>query len=182
MPTTSSKLTEWVARTASGDRAAFSKLYDATSAKLFGVILRILKDRARSEDLLQDVYLKIWQRADTFDRDIASPITWMATIARNAAIDVVRKHARDLQASDADVTEVPDTVPRADLVIEEKETWQKLEYCLGALEDEHREAVKLAYLNGHSRDEISAQLRIPVGTVKTWLHRSLKKLKECLVG
>ncbi|MCH9809470.1 MAG: sigma-70 family RNA polymerase sigma factor [Alphaproteobacteria bacterium] len=183
MPITAKKeLTEWLARCATGDRAAFSRLYDATSAKLYGVIIRIVRDRARSDDLLQEVYLRIWQRSGSFNPDRASPITWMATIARNAAIDEVRKSARQYHTVDIDVSDVPDATPRADAVIEQSEAWQRLEGCLETLEQDHRSVVKQAYLEGLSREEISTRMKMPVGTVKTWLHRSLKRLKECLAG
>lgn len=182
MPTTAKELTEWLARCAKSDRAAFSKLYDASAAKLYGVIVRIVRDRPRSDDLLQEVYLKIWQRSGTFNPDRASPITWMATIARNAAIDEVRKRAREVQSVDADVSTFPDATTPADMVIEQREAWQRLEGCLETLEQDHRNVVKQAYLEGLSREEISTQMKMPVGTVKTWLHRSLKRLKECLAG
>lgn len=182
MPSTTKDLSDWLARAADGDRAAFSRLYDASASKLYGVILRIIKDRSRSDDLLQDIFMKIWERAGTFDRDRASPITWMATIARNSAIDEIRRRSREFQMTEADVAEVPDMTPRADVAIEQKEAWLRLESCLETLDLEHRDTVKLAYLEGLSREEISTRLSIPVGTVKTWLHRSLKRLKECLVG
>lgn len=182
MPTTTKELAEWLAQTAKGNRLAFSKLYDATASKLYGVILRIIKDRPRSDDLLQEVFVKIWQGAGKFDADRASPVTWMATIARNAAIDEVRKSAREFQMTEADVSLVPDASPRADAMMENKEAWLRLESCLDTLDDDHRDTVKLAYLEGMSREQIAARLKMPVGTVKTWLHRSLKRLKECLAG
>jgi len=181
MQSTATQLCDWLALAANGDRAAFSRLYDASASKLYGVILRITKDRSCSDDLLQEVFIKIWERAGTFDRDRASPITWMATIARNSAIDEIRRRSRQLQTTEADVDEVPDMTPRADVAIEQKQAWRRLESCLETLDSEHRDTVKLAYLEGLSREAISVRLGMPVGTVKTWLHRSLKRLKECLV-
>ncbi|MHC8492752.1 sigma-70 family RNA polymerase sigma factor [Thalassospira sp. SM2505] len=162
-----------------GDRDAFEQLYHATSAKLFGIVLRILRNRAQSEDALQDIYVRIWQKAGDFEPGRASVITWMATIARNRAIDIVRR-----QRPEADIDEVDvDTLASTDTVFEEVARAgevRRLEHCLGGLEDDRQQMVKLAYLEGWSRAELAERFAQPVGTVKTWLHRSLRQLKECL--
>jgi len=162
-----------------GNTDAFERLYHATSAKLFGVVLRILKNRAQSEDALQDIYVRIWQKAGDFQPGRASIITWMATIARNRAIDIVRRQRPETDMEDGEIEvltshdTVFDQVALADEV-------RQLEDCLGGLEDDRQQIVRLAYLEGYSRAELADRFAQPVGTIKTWLHRSLRQLKECL--
>ncbi len=162
------------------DRASFNALYHATSAKLFGIVIRILRDRDLAEDLLQEIYVRIWDRAGDFDPAKASPITWMATIARNRAIDEVRRKRPQHVDNDISELEVPDGHPTPDADVELAEDLRRLNDCLEALEPERRDAIRLAYLDGHSRQDLATRFGVPVGTMKTWLHRGLKQLKECL--
>ncbi|WP_244635549.1 sigma-70 family RNA polymerase sigma factor [Chthonobacter albigriseus] len=173
-------LTRLLAQTASGNRPAFHQLYSAVSSKLFGVVLRIVRDRAIAEDVLQDTFLRIWRKAADYDPKSGRPVTWMAAIARNAAIDVVRQRqtARNRFAdTDEDSLEAL-ADPDADAV--HPTDREALRRCLGTLEDEQRTVVLLAYQDGYSREELAERFDRPVGTIKTWLHRSLARLKECL--
>jgi RNA polymerase sigma-70 factor, ECF subfamily len=173
-------LAEDLARVALGDKAAFARVYQATSAKLYGVVLRILQRRDVTDEIVQDVYVKIWQRAGDFDAGRASPITWMATIARNRALDEVRKttHVR--------IDDVPEALNVADGQrlasdwVEMADDYARLVRCLDGLEPIKRDMVKLAYLEGVSREALSERFGHPVATVKTWLHRSLKSLRDCM--
>lgn len=176
----SQDLAELLGRLADRDDAAFEQLYRASSAKLFGVILRITGSRERSEEILQEVYLKIWERAADFEPGKASPITWMATIARNRAIDAIRKAGREANDGPDALSEIPDPGPSAADRLETSQAMARLAVCLDELEADHRDAVRLAYILGWSRTELSNRFGVPVATVKTWLHRSLKRLKECL--
>ena len=182
MSQTPTSLEALVALTARGDRTAFAALYDRTSAKLFGVVLRILKDRSRAEDVLQDVYLKIWQRAGTYDRRQGKPVTWMAAIARNRAIDIVRAHrptaTLDEEGDEEDVFRAGGH-GSSELDPGELET---LRTCLSALPEEDRNLVLLAYYEGYSREELAERFAMPVGTVKTRLRRGLQRLRGCLDG
>ena len=136
------------------------------------------KDRA--EDVLQDVYVKIWNRAASFDPAKASPITWMATIARNRAIDEVRRRA-PISIEDApQALDVPAEGPDPLDAAQQSAELKRLQDCLAGLESEQREIVLLAYYTGLSRDEISQRFGHPVGTIKVWLHRSLAQLRKCL--
>jgi RNA polymerase sigma-70 factor (ECF subfamily) len=162
-----------------GNADAFEKLYNATSAKLFGIVLRILRNRAESEDALQDIYVRIWQKAGDFEPGRASIITWMATIARNRAIDIVRRQRPEADIEDADIETLISSGSAFDQMAVADEMRQ-LEYCLNDLEDDRQQIVKLAYLEGWSRAELAERFAQPVGTIKTWLHRSLRQLKECL--
>lgn len=175
-----SHLEELMARVARGDRDAFATLYGAVSAKLFGIIVRILRRREVAEDVLQDVFVKIWQKAADFDAARASPVTWMATIARNSALDVARKRT-PLALDDApEAMEVADPAAPVLEQLEQGEDLRRLQLCLDGLEAERQQMVRLAYLDGLSREELAQRFGHPVGTIKTWLHRSLKQLKECL--
>lgn len=169
-----------LAATAKGDRAAFRKLYDRSSAKLFGVILRILRNRQKSEDVLQDVFLKVWQKAGSYDPAQGKPITWMATIARNRSIDIIRA-TRPEQTVDepGDEEEIfrlggqdADSVDIADL--------EALRFCLGEMKQDDRNYVLLAYYEGYSREELAERFESPVGTIKTRLRRGLIALRACL--
>jgi RNA polymerase sigma-70 factor, ECF subfamily len=165
---------------AAGDRAAFGRVYQTTGAKLYGVVLRILKRRDLTDEIVQEVYVKIWQRAGDFDATRASPITWMVTIARNRALDEVRK-ASHIRIDDApEALEVPDPGAGADELLSSAEDRARLMRCLDGLDPQKRDIVKLAYLEGLSREELSQRYGHPVATIKTWLHRSLKQLRECL--
>ena len=162
---------------AKGDEAAFERLYAATRAKLYGVLLRILGRPALADEVMQEAYLKVWKMAVKFDPTIASPITWMVAIARNRAIDIVRKRGdisidEELEASEAPATEAP----RREMTVELK----RLLSCLGRLDPEKQRIVLLAYYSGWSRDQLASKLDIPVNTIKTWLRRSLLEIRECM--
>lgn len=167
--------------TAGGDRRAFESLYQRTSAKLFGICLRILSERTEAEEALQDVYLAIWRKAGMYDGERASPITWLAMIARNRAIDRLRasKMERtslpiDLAAELAD--EGASVVAAAELDSESR----RLDVCLGELSDEQRNVIHTAFFEGSTYEEIAARSNTPLGTVKSWIRRGLMKLKACL--
>jgi RNA polymerase sigma-70 factor (ECF subfamily) len=181
MTEAASDLAGLLGRVATGDRAAFRALYRATAAKLYGIILRITRRREIADEVLQEVYVRIWERAADFDPARASPITWMATIARNRALDEVRRKTVNATSDAEDeAAEVADSQPLALELVEREEDRRRLADCLGQLDDGRREMVRLAYLDGWSREELSARFGAPVATIKTWLHRSLKQLKDCL--
>lgn len=173
-------LTITLKKTAQGDREAFNALYRATSAKLFGVILRILEDRTLAADILQEVYVKIWRNASGYDPAKAAPMTWMAAIARNRALDEARKRKHvtlDPESEDLHIA-APETDPLAGR--QRNEDLTRLLSCLDGLDSERRRIVVLAYCHGLSRDELAARFAHPVATIKTWLRRSLLQLRECL--
>ena len=172
-----------MAATARGDRSAFATLYERTNAKLFGIVLRIVKDRQRAEDALQDVYLRIWQRAGTCDRRQGRPVTWMAAIARNRAIDLVRA-ARPTQTLDeaGDEEEVFRAGGHHGANGVDPGEMESLRVCLAEIEEEDRNLILLAYYEGYSREELAERFTMPVGTVKTRLRRGLQRLRGCLDG
>ena len=180
MPATSAQLAQLLERAGNGDREAFAEVYAATAVKLFGIVSRILRRRELAEEVLQEVYLRIWERASDFESSRASPITWMAAIARNRALDELRRRELNYVPAGEEVLEFPDSSKLASEQVELSEELQRLEQCLSELEPERRDAIRLAYLDGLSRKELAARFNLPLGTIKTWLHRGLKQLKDCL--
>lgn len=168
-----------IARTALRDRAAFANLYGRTSAKLFGVCLRILKDRSEAEEALQEVYVKVWQRADRYVQSGFSPISWLVAVARNHCLDILR--ARKPQGEDIDLAlEVADSGPNPEQAAVAGSERSRIDACLGQLETDRADAVRGAYLDGYSYEELAARFSVPLNTMRTWLRRSLIKLRECL--
>jgi RNA polymerase sigma-70 factor (ECF subfamily) len=180
MTETAQTLASLVAAVARQDRAAFRTLYGATSAKLYGIILRILVRRDLADEILQEVYVKIWERAGDFDAARASPITWMATVARNRALDEVRRVRPVSIEERREIMNLADSAPAQDDMVARSQDLARLVACLDRLEPERRELVRAAYIEGLSREALAERLNRPVATIKTWLHRSLKQLKDCL--
>ena len=170
-----------LARIAGGDRGALRLLYRDTSAKLFAVCVRILRDEGEAEDVLQDVYTTVWQRAGTFDPARASPITWLVAIARNRSIDRLRAGAMGARMRTIDdAADVSDNAPNALAQIESLQEERRLTDCLGELESRHAVAVRFAFLDGMTYDELARRMNVPLGTMKSWIRRSLLRLRECL--
>ncbi len=179
-PTSSDHLHDLLRRVTRRDRRAFAQLYAATSAKLYGTVLRILKERGRADDVVQEAYVTIWQKAAQFDTKRASPIAWMVAIARHAAIDELRRQPRAPHEPEEALAHTPSDGPSAREHLEHEQDAKRLHACLEALEAERRDMVRLAYLDGWSRADLATHFEQPVNTVKTWLHRALKQLKGCL--
>ncbi len=173
-----SALPDLLQATGRGDRAAFRSLYDATAPKLFGVILRITRNRAVAEDVLQETYVRVWRHAERFAPEAGQPLAWLVAIARNRAIDRIRsEHAERYQASG----EEDDILARLPAPTTGDATdRESLRVCLSELEEEARTCVILAYCSGYSREELAEKYGRPVGTIKTLLHRSIKLLRTCL--
>lgn len=181
-PASTVRLNALLHRVALKDRDAFAELYQATSAKLYGTVLRILGHTGWADDVIQEAYVTIWQKAAQFDAGRASPITWMVTIARNGAIDELRKQpAARMEREDA-LAQTTSDEPTAQERLAHEHDAQQLYACLEELEQERQAMVRLAYLDGWSRADLAAHFGQPVNTVKTWLHRALKQLKGCLAS
>ncbi len=172
-------ITKLIVRTSLKDRAAFDLLYRQTSAKLFGVCLRVLNDRSEAEEALQEVFVKIWTKADRFAVSELSPISWLVAIARNHAIDRIR--SRRHAAADMDAAmNVADPAPGPEAMAVAGDEKERIHACLEELEKDRAEAVRGAYLKGESYVELAERHRVPLNTMRTWLRRSLLKLRECL--
>lgn len=162
------------------DQAAFRALYEATRAKLYGVILGIVGEHSAADDLLQEIYVKIWDRAADFDPAKASPITWMATIARNRALDEVRRPNLTVDLPDGSLETVAGDDPHPLERRQGSEQWRRLMACLAKLAEDRRQMILLAYYRGWTREALSTRFDRPVPTIKTLLHRSLAQLRGCL--
>jgi RNA polymerase sigma-70 factor, ECF subfamily len=163
---------------AAQDRAAFRALYRDTSAKLMGVLLRILGERSEAEDALQEVFTRVWLRAARYDADKGRGMTWMIAIARNLAIDRLR--IRPPAQSDEGMETVIDSAPRAETRLVAAGEARRIADCFATLEPDRAEALRGAYLSGLSYTDLAARHSVPLNTMRTWLRRSLLKLKECL--
>ena len=177
---TPAELVWLIAAVSKGDEAAFERLYMATRAKLYGVVLRILRRQDLAEEVIQETYVKVWSSAGQFNPAVSSPITWMAAIARNRAIDIVRKRGEssieeEPEAMDV-AAETPDPLARREM----SEELKRLLECVGRLEPDRQKLVLLAYYNGWSREQLAEKFAAPVNTVKTWLRRSMLDIRECL--
>jgi len=177
-----------LARVAAGDAGALRTLYELTSAKLFGVALRILVKREWAEEALQESFVNIWRYAGDYREALAAPVTWMAAIVRNRALDCLRRQKAVASDGSSLTTEWSETFDEviagderdpADWVLLSEQAKQ-LEICLSRLEARQRQAVALAYLRDQSHGEIAEQLSVPLGTVKSWVRRGLEKLKICM--
>jgi RNA polymerase sigma-70 factor (ECF subfamily) len=167
-------------RIAQGDRAALRALYEATSAKLFAVCLRILSDREESEDVLQDVYVTIWRRADRFDPARASVAAWISTIARNRAIDRLRARGPLARAEPVEDLEIADDQPGAEAKLFLADEAAELQRCLAELDERTRAVIRTAFFEGVTYEALARRMDAPLGTVKSWIRRGLARLKGCL--
>lgn len=172
-------IADLLARTALRDRSAFRRLYDQSSAKLFAVTLRILKDRTEAEDALQDIYVKVWHRADRFAGGGTSPMAWLVAIARNHSIDRLRAR-RDGHGDVDDHPEIADPARSPEQAAIDSSERGRLDACLGQLDEVRADSVRAAYLDGYSYQELADRHSVPLNTMRTWLRRSLMKLRECL--
>jgi len=164
-----------------GDRAALQTVYRLTSAKLFGVCLRILGERGEAEDVLQEVYVTVWRKAADFDASRASPMTWLIAIARNRAIDRLRstRQSRNMDPIDA-ATEIADATAGADSAMESVQEHARLHGCLDGLASHERAALRGAFFDGNTYEDLAARMKVPLGTMKSWIRRAMIKLKACL--
>jgi RNA polymerase sigma factor (sigma-70 family) len=164
-----------------GDRRALGVVYQQTSAKLFGICLRILGEQSEAEDVLQDVYLTVWRRAGSFDpaRGV-SPITWLAALARNRAIDRLRSSKAHLNRPLETAEEIADPARLASDALVEAEDGLRLSRCLAELQPEHAAYIRSAYFDGLTYAELAERIGAPLGTVKSWMRRSLLRLRTCL--
>ena len=176
----SAELVWLLAAVAKGDAPAFERLYAATRAKLYGVVLRILRRADLADEVVQETYVKIWTSAGQFDPALSAPITWMVAIARNRAIDVLRKKNEPSIEEEGGASEVAAETPHPLDRREMTEELKRLLACMGRLSEEQRRMVLLAYYSGWSREQLAEKFAAPINTIKTWLRRALLEIRECL--
>lgn len=172
------ELTAVIAEVARGDKSAFAKLYAATSRKLFGVAMNILRDRGAAEDALQDAYLKIWHHAASFDANVASPITWMVTIVRNTAVDEFRKRRIESVDNDEEMLSVASNDPDPADEIDRSRKRALALAALRKLSPEKQKLIMRAFFDETSRNQLAAQYNVPTGTMKTNIHRTVLDLRK----
>ncbi|MFQ6172078.1 ECF RNA polymerase sigma factor SigK [Oryzobacter sp. R7] len=174
-------LAELLRRSARGDEAAFAELYDATSRRLFGLVLRVVRDHAMSEEVTQEVYLDVWRQSARFDPDRGSALSWLMTIAHRAAVDRVRSSEASRRRDDAHAVATRDvefdtTAESAQASLEA----QRVRRALSTLTDAQRSAVELAFLGGYTHTEVARLLDVPLGTAKTRIRDGLIRLRDTL--
>lgn len=175
------ELERLLAACALNDRKAFSQLYSITSAKLYGVVLRILIREDLAQDCLQEAYIKVWNNAGNYRSHLAAPLTWMSAIARNQALDLLRKRKREItESDDKGFPEQIDANPLPLDGLSQSDDGRRLEKCLQALKEQQRQVMVLAYFKGLTHDELAAYTETPLGTIKTWIRRGLDQLRRCL--
>lgn len=173
------ELAELMRASARGDQAAFAVLYHRTSSKLFGICLHMLRERGDAEDALQNVYTNVWRRAGSFDSTRAAAMTWLITLARNQCIDRLRKR-REVPLEDAVAENLTDPDPDPPAHTEASEQRRRLERCLDGLGAQQKTAVRAAFFAGLTYNELATRENVPLATMKSWIRRSLIRLKTCL--
>jgi RNA polymerase sigma factor (sigma-70 family) len=179
------QLRSWLVAAAARDAKAFRLLYDATSSKLFGFALRILNKQELADEALQEGFVSIWNNAGSYQPHLAAPMTWMATIVRNKAFDILRRTDSTVEI-DADTfdqevmhaLEDPAATPIESLQISGDA--KALAGCFSTIEGLHRQVIALAFYHDLSHSEVASEMQLPIGTVKTWIRRGLERLKICL--
>lgn len=174
-----SELSPLLPAIAAGDRGALASLYRRTSAKMYGIALRVLGDEGAAEEVLQDVFVTVWNKASLFEASRASPITWLAVLTRNRAID--RKRRASLATAPLEAAaEIPADAPLASELAERREESGRLNRCLDELDERARRLIRDAFLDGATYPELAAREDVPLGTMKSWIRRGLRRLRGCL--
>lgn len=179
-----SELEDLLARTALHDKIAFRRLYEIASPRLFGVLIRLVRNRAVAEDILQECFVRIWQNSGSYISSMSQPMTWMTSIARNRALDYLRSSHHKTTAFNAEdmLRQTPDESPNAlDGLLAEAET-RALRDCLGALDVRQRDCIAAAFFHGLTHEQVAARSGAALGTVKSWIRRGLDRLRRCLDG
>lgn len=174
------EVTAIIGRCAAGDRTALKRLFDAEAPRMIGVAERILRRRALAEEAMQDAFVQVWRRASSYDPGLGSGRTWLYTIVRNRALNILRSESRtDLVGDDARFDRASEDDDPEQVVMKLGEA-TRLRRCLDTLEPARRQAIVLAYANGLSHGELAGRLNLPLGTIKSWIRRGMQSLKECL--
>lgn len=180
-----SELMTLLDRIAAQDDSALRQLYERTASPLLGLALRIMRNRSAAEDVLQEAFLSIWRGAGNYRASLSPPMAWLGLIVRSRALDALRKRSSDRadlmnELDDALSQTLEGDSPNPMDSADASEQAFALHYCLDKLEQQQRQVVSLAYLRDLSHSELAAQLKLPLGTVKTWIRRGLEKMRSCM--
>jgi RNA polymerase sigma-70 factor, ECF subfamily len=184
-PDKSARMAALLSRIAMGDQRAFGEFYEATSAHLYGVAVRILRDPPAAEEILQEAYVNVWHHAGSYEVAKSQPMTWLTSIVRNRCLDHLRRREVEtvtLTPDDDDAAEFDlpsDAMTPAEMLIAGAEA-RSVRDCVDALDAGPKQAIALAFYQGLSHSELAAHLKQPLGTVKSWVRRGLERLKSCL--
>jgi RNA polymerase sigma-70 factor (ECF subfamily) len=182
-PNDPAALAHLIGAVALGDQGAYRRLYDATAPKLFAIALRILREESRAEDVLQDSFVNVWNGAASYNASLSAPMTWMVTIVRNRSLDYIRRaDPRTIELDEELEARLESEVPTPPDLAMRNQDATDLQRCLNRLDAGQRQAIAFAYFQGLTHSELAATLRIPIGTVKTWIRRGLQKMRRCLDG
>ncbi len=176
---------ERLRRIAGGDRSAFSDFYDQYSGLLFSIAIKVLNDPKEAEDVLQEVFMQIWNKADAYDPLLGKPASWAVTLTRNKAIDRIRasqRRSKLLEQATVEANVVPEDSPSAHETLHGRENAEKIRSVVAALPADQRRAIELAFFSGLTQDEIAKTLQEPLGTIKARIRRGMLKLREKLEG
>ncbi len=181
------ELNTWLRGAAQKDALAFRQLYEASSPRLYGLALRILRRRELAEEALQDSFVSIWDHAGDYQAGLSAPMTWMTTIVRNKSFDLLRRLQVQVEIDGEDFDErvlasMRDPAANPAEALELSSEAKALAACMSALEEKHRHVVGLAFFHDLSHSDVAQKLALPIGTVKTWIRRSLARLQACLTG
>jgi RNA polymerase sigma-70 factor (ECF subfamily) len=175
-------LVDLLRRVAAGDRAAFRRLYDLQAPRLYAVALRVTRQSPLAADAVHDAFLQVWRNADRFETARGSPAAWLLSLVRYRALDIARRRGREVSQDDLDLPEPVDDAPDPLDRLASSRDAAALHGCLGQLEAERRRLLLLAFVEGLSHSEVAERVRMPLGTVKSWIRRSLQALRLCLEG
>jgi RNA polymerase sigma factor (sigma-70 family) len=175
-----SQLNRILQRAGAGDREAFAELYRLTSSRLFGVCVRMLSDRREAEEVLQEAFVSIWQRAANFDPARGSAMTWLTALVRNKSIDRLRQHQSMHVDHDFAIDAVTDNDPTPAMQAENEQEYRRLDECLKELEAQQRRSIREAFFSGNTYMELAERAKVPLGTMKSWIRRGLLQLRACL--
>ena len=165
---------------ARGERAALDGLYQAEAARMLGVALRIVRRRTLAEEAVQDTFVQVWRKASSFDPALGSGRTWLYAILRNRALNILRDESRTDLIGEAEAFDRASDEDDPETIVSKLSDASALKRCLQKLDEKRRAAILLAYAHGLTHNELAGRLSLPLGTVKSWIRRSLGTLKECL--
>jgi len=184
-PDRSARVAALLSRVAMGDQGAFADFYELTSSHLYGVAVRILKDAAAAEEILQEAYVNVWHHAGSYEVAKSQPMTWLTSIVRNRCLDQLRRREIDTVTLTSDDDDAPeydvsdDAMTPAEMLLAGAEA-RSVRECVDALDAGPKQAIALAFYHGLSHAELASHMRQPLGTVKSWVRRALERLKDCL--
>lgn len=173
-------LADALRRCAAGERAALRAVYDAEAQRMMGVAMRLLRRRALAEEVVHDTFMQVWQRASTFDPSRGEARTWLYAILRHRALNILRTETRVDLVDDFEPLGLASQEEDAEAIVLRLSEASALRRCLERLDPTRKEAILLAYVHGLTHGELAGRLNVPLGTMKSWIRRSLLQLRECL--